>query len=94
MDFLGTILVGWMVTNLPVIIDAVQDLIGRIQQAAGVLKNWFEGIQNFFVGFTSNLGDIATRLMSFDFFAQKGKSIKNRVKSQMEFEDSNKILEG
>lgn len=72
MDFLGTILVGWMVTNLPVIIDAVQDLIGRIQQAAGVLKNWFEGIQNFFVGFTSNLGDIATRLMSFDFFAQKG----------------------
>ena len=72
MDFLGTILVGWMVTNLPVIIDAVQDLTGRIQQAAGVLKNWFEGIQNFFVGFTSNLGDIATRLMSFDFFAQKG----------------------
>lgn len=72
MDFLGTILVGWMVTNLPVIIDAAQDLIGRIQQATGVLKNWFEGIQNFFVGFTSNLGDIATRLMSFDFFAQKG----------------------
>ena len=72
MDFLGTILVGWMVTNLPVIIDAVQDLTGRIQEAAGVLKNWFEGIQNFFVGFTSNLGDIATRLMSFDFFAQKG----------------------
>ena len=71
MDFLGTILVGWIVTNLPVIIDAVQDLTTRIQQAAGILKNWFEGVQNFFVGFTSNLGDIATRLMSFDFFAQK-----------------------
>ena len=71
MDFLGTILVGWIVTNLPVIIDAVQDLITRIQQAAGILKNWFEGVQNFFVGFTSNLGDIATKLMSFDFFAQK-----------------------
>lgn len=71
MDFLGTILVGWIVTNLPVIIDAVQDLIERIQQAAGILKNWFEGVQNFFVGFTSNLGDIATRLMSFDFFGQK-----------------------
>jgi len=71
MDFLGTILVGWIVTNLPVIIDAVQDLITRIQQAAGILKNWFEGVQNFFVGFTSNLGDIATRLMSFDLFGQK-----------------------
>ena len=80
MDFLGTILVGWMVTNLPVIIDAVQDLIGRIQQAARLLKNWFEGIQNFFVGFTSNLGDIATRLMSFDFFAQKGMVDKEQGK--------------
>jgi len=80
MDFLGTILVGWMVTNLPVIIDAVQDLIGRIQQAAGILKNWFEGIQNFFVEFTSNLGDIATRLMSFDFFLQKTQIDKEQDK--------------
>ena len=86
MDFLGTILVGWVVTNLPVIIDTVQDLIGRIQQAAGVLKNWFEGTLNFFTGFTSNLGDIATRLMSFDFFAQKNEidkasgKVKNGVR--------------
>ena len=88
MDFLGTILVGWVVTNLPVIIDTVQDLIGRIQQAAGVLKNWFEGTLNFFTGFTSNLGDIATRLMSFDFFAQKNEidkaSGKVRSKSSKE----------
>ena len=86
MDFIGTILVGWVVTNLPVIIDTVQDLIGRIQQAAGVLKNWFEGTLNFFTGFTSNLGDIATRLMSFDFFAQKNEidkasgKVKNGVR--------------
>ena len=71
MDFLGSILVGWIVTNLPVIIDAAQDLISRIQQAEGILKNWFEGTQNFFVGFTSNLGDIATRIMSFDFLGIK-----------------------
>ena len=86
MDFLGTILVGWVVTNLPIIIKAVQDLTERIQQAAGILKNWFEGIQNFFVGFTSNLGDIATKLMSFDFFGQKNlideasKKVKNGVR--------------
>ena len=71
MDFIGTILVGWIVTNLPVIIDTVQDLIGRIQKAAGILKNWFEGTINFFTGFTSNLGDIATRAFSFDFLGQK-----------------------
>ena len=71
MDFLGSILVGWIVTNLPVIVKAVQDLIERIQQAAGILKNWYEGTLNFFTGFTSNLDDIVTKLLSFDFSAQK-----------------------
>ena len=84
MDFLGSILVGWIVTNLPVIIDAVQDLITRIQQAAGILKDWFEGTQNFFVGFTSNLGDIATRIMSFDFFG---------IKTSID-KDSRKVVDG
>ena len=71
MDFLGSILVGWIVTNLPVIIKAVQDLTERIQQAAGILKNWYEGTLNFFTGFTSNISDVATKLLSFDFSAQK-----------------------
>ena len=71
MDFLGTILVGWIVTNLPIIIDTVQDLIGRIQKAAGILKEWFEGTINFFTGFTSKLGDSLTNILSFDFSSQK-----------------------
>ena len=71
MDFLGTILVGWIVTNLPIIIDTVQDLIGRIQKAAAILKGWFEGTINFFTGFTSKLGDSLTNILSFDFTGQK-----------------------
>jgi murein DD-endopeptidase MepM/ murein hydrolase activator NlpD len=71
MDFLGTILVGWIVTNLPIIIDTVQDLIGRIQKAAAILKGWFEGTINFFTGFTSKLGDSLTKILSFDFSGQK-----------------------
>ena len=50
---------------------------------------------NFFVGFTSNLGDIATRLMSFDFFAQKGIVDKEQGKvTNGVLEDSNKICGG
>ena len=71
MDFLGTILVGWIVTNLPIIIDTVQDLIGRIQKAAGILKQWFEGTLSFFTGFTSKLGDSLSNILSFDFSGQK-----------------------
>ena len=65
MDFLGTILVGWIVTNLPIIIDTVQDLIGRIQKSCCHLKGWFEGTINFFTGFTSKLGDIPYKYIKF-----------------------------
>ena len=87
MDFLGTILVGWIVTNLPIIIETAQKLIERIQKAAGILKNWYEGTINFFTGFTSNLGDTFNKITSFDFFGskkdadQKNEKLKNGARS-------------
>jgi murein DD-endopeptidase MepM/ murein hydrolase activator NlpD len=71
MDFLGTIIVGWVVTNLPVIIDTVEDLIVRIQKAAGVLTGWFEGTRNFFTGFTSELGNVLSRVTGVDLEGDK-----------------------
>ena len=71
MDFLGTILVGWVVTNLPVIINTVEDLIVRIQKAAGVLTGWFEGTRNFFTGFTSELGNVLSRVTGVDLEGDK-----------------------
>ena len=71
MDFLGTIIVGWVVTNLPVIIDTVEDLIVRIQKASGVLNDWFEGTRNFFTGFTSELGNVLSRVTGVDLEGDK-----------------------
>ena len=71
MDFLGTIIVGWVVTNLPVIIDTVEDLIVRIQKASGVLTGWFEGTRNFFTGFTSELGNVLSRVTGVDLEGDK-----------------------
>ena len=71
MDFLGTILVGWVVTNLPVIVNTVEDLIVRIQKAAGVLTGWFEGTRNFFTGFTSELGNVLSRVTGVDLQGDK-----------------------
>ena len=71
MDFLGTILVGWVVTNLPVIINTVEDLIVRIQKASGVLTGWFEGTRNFFTGFTSELGNVLSRVTGVDLEGDK-----------------------
>lgn len=76
MDFLGTILVGWVVTNLPVIIDTVEDLIKRIQKTAGVLTGWFEGTRNFFTGFTSELGNVVSRITGVDLEGDKKQAEK------------------
>jgi len=69
MDYLGTVLVGWMVTSLPLIIKKVEELSGRVQQATGILTDWFNNTLNFFTGFSSGLGDIYGRLRQFDISA-------------------------
>ena len=55
MDFVGTILVGWLVTNLPTIIKNARKLIARIQKATSYLNDWFNGIGEFFGSFNQEL---------------------------------------
>ena len=55
MDFVGTIVLGWVLTNLPTIIKSVSDLIGRIQRASRFLTGWFDGITEFYSTFNSQL---------------------------------------
>jgi len=85
MDFVGTILVGWMVTNLPIIIENVQKLIGRIQKTVGALTGWYDGITRFFAGFTGDLDSADERILRQADFSQDQKSAD---------ESKEKILEG
>ena len=80
MDFVGTILVGWVVTNLPIIINSAEDLIGRMQKAGGILTGWFEGTVGFFNSFTSELGSILSRITGFDFDREKTNADKDTKK--------------
>lgn len=85
MDFVGTILVGWIVTNLPIIIENIQKLIGRIQKTVGALTGWYDGITRFFAGFTGDLDSADERIMRQADFSQDQKSAD---------ETSKKVLEG
>ena len=80
MDYLGTVLVGWMVTSLPLIIKKVEELSGRVQQATGILTDWFNNTLNFFTGFFSGLGAIYNRLEQFDISA-----VVNTTKKSTDF---------
>ena len=62
MDFVGTIFVGWMLTNLPTIIKSVQDLIGRIQELRQILQSWLDNVSEFYQDFSSQLDTYLSRI--------------------------------
>jgi len=100
MDFVGTILVGWLVTNLPTIIKNARKLIERIQKTTSYLDDWFNGIGEFFGSFNQELNattksitgaslfEISPEKRLFDENATKVETGLTRVKA-----DYNKFAE-
>lgn len=62
MDFVGTIFVGWILTNLPTIIKQVRGLIERIQQVQVILQSWVNNVQEFYTDFTAQLDTFLDRI--------------------------------
>lgn len=67
MDFVGTLLVGWLLINLPVIIDGVKKLGERITALVKVLGKTVGDIVNFLSGFGDLLGGIFSSIFRLDF---------------------------
>ena len=68
MDFVGTIVLGWILTNLPAIIKSVGQLIGRIQRAYGLLTRWYDDTTEFFSTFTEELSSIGKSITGASLF--------------------------
>ena len=49
LDFLGILLIGWAVTNLPKIIEAVSGLIKKIKKVVAVLTGFFNFAKDFVI---------------------------------------------
>ena len=62
MDFVGTIFVGWLITNLPKIIKAAQDLITKMTVVYNVLRGWVDNTTNFFREFNISLDGLRGRI--------------------------------
>jgi len=90
MDFLATLLVGWLLTNLPSIITMAQELIARIQRLYTIVTGFFDNTIKMFRGFGNLLGAVSKNILTFDFTDSKG-----RVESSLKdlggtFEDMQK----
>jgi murein DD-endopeptidase MepM/ murein hydrolase activator NlpD len=99
MDFLGTLLVGWLLTNLPSIITMAQELIARIQRLYTIVTGFFNNTVNLFRGFGNLLGAVGKNILTFDFTDSKGR-VESALKDlggtfddmQSQFDEGFKLL--
>ena len=85
LDFVGILIIGWAITNLPRIISAFQKLFGFINRVVGVLGAFVEGLKNFFVGIGTGIDNFLNIFNRFNF-REDDKKIKDT------FEESNNNL--
>ena len=67
LDFVGILIIGWAITNLPRIISAFQKLFGFIKRVVGVLGAFVEGLKNFFMGIGTGIDNFLNIFNRFNF---------------------------
>ena len=82
LDFFGIILIGWFVTRLPKILDAIGKVITRIRQLVGVLSGFVEGVTNILVSMKRAIKGAIDALPSFDFLKAKDDAEKEIEKTE------------
>ena len=65
--FLGILIIGWAITNLPKIINAIQGLIKRISSVTGILSLFVDGIKFVLTGIGTAIQGAISNLLRFDF---------------------------
>ena len=71
LDFLGILLIGWAISNLPKIIQGIEGLIKRISSVTGILSLFVDGIKFVLGGIGTIISNALSSLMRFDFLTQK-----------------------
>ena len=87
LKFIGILIVGWLINNLPKIIEFVQKLIKRIQKLVDSLKNFVKNLGNWFKSIGSIVSAGWSNIKNLDFNDSEGK-----LKTAMD--DLNKAFEG
>ena len=78
LDFLGVLLVGFVINNLPKIMEAVSSVIKKIKKVVAILEPFMKGIQFFLQGISTVLDTIFSVFKKFDFEKDK-KNIEESV---------------
>lgn len=92
LDFTGTLLVGWLLNNLPTIIGLAQELIARIQKFVNILNTFITTTTKVFTSLGSSVGAIFADISKFEFTFPRTRTQVD--KTMFELEDAFAQLTG
>ena len=83
LEFVGKLILGWAILNLPKIIKITQDVIKRMQKYFAILTRFVNDIALLFTDFRNKITEIATTLLPFDFekFSNNVKTFMDRIRN-------------
>ena len=83
LEFVGKLILGWAILNLPKIIKITQDVIKRMQKYFAILTRFINDVALLFTDFRNKITEIATTLLPFDFekFNNNVKTFMNKIKN-------------
>ena len=67
LDFVGTLILGWALINLPKIISAFQKLFGLINRVVSVFTGFISGMRIFFQSLGAGVDNFLSQINRFDF---------------------------
>ena len=77
-DFISTILIGWVVVNLPKIIDTVKGVIKKIKDIYNNITGFFSSFGEFLSGIKNIVGSTLDKIKDIDF-TNIGEKIKEKI---------------
>lgn len=77
-DFLTTILIGWVVDKLPKILKFAQNITDKIKQIYDSIVNFGKTVSEFFTKIKETVGGVVEKIKEFDF-SKIGENIKKKI---------------
>ena len=77
-DFLTTILIGWVVDKLPKILKFAQNITEKIKQIYDSIVNFGKTVSEFFTKIKDAIGGVFEKIKEFDF-SKIGENIKEKI---------------
>ena len=95
LDFVGTVLVGWAIVNIPKIVKLAENLMKRLNKFFKIITGFTNGLTEFFNKFTAELSVIASSLSQIDLkgIGDQMTNIVTRLQKAFKRMESNFIRE-